>query len=142
VRTGAIAWACVLALGIGLWPAAGTPSSVVVRLLQDRVYRVGVYLVVDARVRNQSPWAMDGAEVTVEFYDFFDELLSAEHTVLRPVSLGPGQEGTFRIATPFGTYVEGVRSIRYRFTWRHGPEQFQEVAKRQVWAIGQPTRTP
>jgi hypothetical protein len=137
-----IAWACLLAVLIGLWPVAGTASSGVVRLVQDRVYRVGVYLVVDAHVRNQSASRMDGVEVSVEFYNFFDELLRAEHTVLRPVSLGPGHEGTFRVVTPFSQHVEGARSVRYRFTWREGVEQFQEVTKRDVWAIGQATRTP
>jgi hypothetical protein len=137
-----IAWACLLAVCVGLWPVAGTASSGMVRLVQDRVYRVGVYLVVDARVRNESASRMDAVEVSVELYNFFDEFVRAEHTVLRPVSLGPGHEGTFRIATPFTQHVEGVRSVRYRFTWREGAEQFQEVAKRDVWAIGQATRTP
>jgi hypothetical protein len=144
VKQRSIAWACLLGLtiGIGMWPLAGTTGPIVVRLVQDRVYRVGVYLVIDALVRNQSSRRIEGAEVSVEFYNFFDELVSAEHTVLRPVSLGPGQQGTFRIATPYGSYVDGVRSIRYRFTWREGAEQFQEIDKRDLWSIGQATRTP
>jgi hypothetical protein len=142
VSNRSIAWACVLGLGIGLWPAVGATDSIVVRVVQDRVYRVGVYLVVDALVRNQSSRRVDAAEVSVEFYNFFDELVSAEHTVLLPVSLGPGQKGTFRVATPYSPFVEGARSIRYRFTWREDGLQFQEVVKRAVWTIGQPTRTP
>jgi hypothetical protein len=142
MRKRSIVWACLLGFGIGLWPAAGPTDSIVVRVVQDRVYRVGVYVVVDALVRNQSGRRIDGTEVSVEFYNFFDELVSAEHTVLVPVSLGPGQQGTFRVATPYSPFVEGARSVRYRFTWRQEGQQFQEVAKRALWTIGQPTRTP
>ena len=92
------------------------------RVIQDRAYRVGVFLVVDAIVANVAQARVDDAEVSVEFYTFFDELVSLEHTLIRPPTLGPGQKGTLRVVTP---YSDAVRKIRYRFTWRRNHAQFQ-----------------
>jgi len=97
-------------------------GATAVCIVQDRVYRQGVFLVVDAVVENVSPRRVDWAEVSVEFHNFFDELLSAEHTVLQPPTLGPGQRAVLRVATPF---TEAVRKLRYRFTWRQAGEQLQ-----------------
>ncbi|MGH7331350.1 MAG: hypothetical protein ACREKS_01120 [Candidatus Rokuibacteriota bacterium] len=49
-------------------------------IVQDRVYRAGVFLAVDALVENQSPRNVEGTEVLVEFYNFFDELVRVEPT--------------------------------------------------------------
>ena len=112
-----IASVSLLAFVVALWPVRGVTGAVAIEVVQDRVYRVGVYLVVDALVENRSPGPVDRAEVSVEFYDFFDGLVSAEHTVLRPASLGPGQAATLRAVTP---YSDAVRKIRYRFTCLRG----------------------
>lgn len=87
-------------------------------------------MVVDALVKNISPRRVQWVEVSVEFYNFFDELMSVEHTVLRPLTLGPGQIGALRVVTPFS---HKARKIAYRFTWQQDSEQFQDVARRDIW---------
>ncbi|MBI4610468.1 MAG: hypothetical protein HY726_15835 [Candidatus Rokubacteria bacterium] len=108
--------------GVHTLAGAGRAGTTALRVVQDRAYRVGVFLVVDALVENISPRRVDGAEVSVEFYTFFDQLVSLEHTVLRPARIEPGQKATLRVATPNS---DSVRKIRYRFTWRENAEQFQ-----------------
>lgn len=131
--------ATLLAMAVALWPAASHPETDPVTVVQDRLYRVGVFLVADALVENRGRGLIDQVEVSVEFYDFFDQLLSAEYTQLRPFTLGPGQAATLRVLTP---YTDRVRKLRYRFTWRQAGEQIQHVSKREVWTIGQATRDP
>ena len=114
----------LVALGLSLvlsGPLAEAGESAL-RVVQERAYRVGVFLVVDAIVENVAPARVDDAEVSVEFYTFFDELVSLEHTWIRPHTLGPRQRGSLRVVTP---YSDAVRKIRYRFTWRQDHEQFQ-----------------
>lgn len=115
--------------------ALGIPITIV----QDRIYRMGVFLVVDALVANQTAGQVHGVEVTVEFRDFFGDLIRVEHTVARPVTLGPGDVGSLRVVTPYG---EGVRRLAYRFTWREDGEQFQAVVTRDVWRLGTSTYVP
>lgn len=62
-------------------------------MVEDRTYRRGALLVVDALMENISPGHVDGTEVSVEFYNFFAELVSLEYTVVRPPTLGPGHKG-------------------------------------------------
>lgn len=109
-------------VAVVLWPVWGAAWTTPLRVLQDHVYRLGVFLAVEGIVENVSTRRVDRAEVSVEFYNFFDELVSAEYTVLRPPTLGPGQKGTLRVVTP---YSDAVRKIRYRFTWRENHVQFQ-----------------
>jgi hypothetical protein len=78
-------------------------------------------------------------EATVELRDFFGALVSAEHTVASPPTLGPGQGGVLRVVTPFR---EAVRRLHYRFTWRQAGEQIQSVVRRDIWTIGSATRDP
>lgn len=113
--------------------ALGEPIMVV----DDRIYREGVFLVVDALVANATGGRIDGVEATIVFVDFFDALVRAEHTVVRPVTLGPEQVGSLRIATP---YSDSVRRLRYRFTWRQNGNQFQSLVRRDIWTIGSATR--
>lgn len=114
----------LLALGLtlALAPASAEPGQSALRVIQERAYREGVFLVVDALVENVAPVRVDATEVSVEFYTFFDELVSLEHTLVRPPTLGPGQKGTLRVITP---YSDAVRKIRYRFTWWQDHAQFQ-----------------
>lgn len=116
-------------------PAAAFPIVVV----EDRVYREGVFLVVDSLVANRSDRRIDGVEATVEFRDFFGAVVRVEHTVARPLTLGPDHVGALRVATP---YSEAVRSLHYRFTWRQNGEQFQTVVRRDIWTIGTATSDP
>jgi hypothetical protein len=116
-------------------PAAGYPIEIV----EDRVYRVGVFLVVDSLVANRSERRIDGVEATVEFRDFFGGVLRVEYTVARPLTLGPGHVGALRVATP---HSEDVRSLHYRFTWQQDGEQFQSVVRRDIWRIGAPSSDP
>ncbi len=122
-----------------LYPALSVAQPLAFAIVQDRVYRAGVFLVVDALVENQSPRNVEGAEVLVEFYNFFDELVRVEPTTLIPATLGSGQVAALRVVTP---YSDAVRKIRYRFTWRQDGERLQAVEKRDIWAIGSPTRAP
>lgn len=115
--------------------AAGYPIEIV----EDRIYRLGVFLVVDSLVANRSDRRIDGIEATVEFRDFFGAVLRVEYTVARPLTLGPDHVGALRVATP---YSEGVRSLHYRFTWRQNGEQFQSVVRRDIWRIGAPGSDP
>ncbi len=69
----------------------GLAQPVVLAIVQDRTYRAGVFLVVDALIENKSPGNVEAAEVSVEFYTFFDELVRVEHSLLAPTTLGPGQ---------------------------------------------------
>ena len=122
--------ACVLILAVG--PAL--PSAVLaadsLAVTQDRVYREGVYLVVDALVQNHTGAYIDGVEATVVFLDFFDTLLRAEPTVLTPVTLAPGQSASLRVAVP---YNDNVRKLEYRFTWRQQGTQLQSSVRRDIW---------
>lgn len=120
--------ALIPALALPALAAEHGPSAL--RVVQDRIYRLGVFLTVDALVENMTPARVDWAEVSVEFYNFFDELLSVEHTVIRPPTLGPGQRGSVRVVTPFN---DQVRKIRYRFTWWQNDAQFQQLAGAQTW---------
>ena len=124
--------ACVLILAVGLV----LPSAVLaadepaLAVTQDRVYREGVFLVVDALVQNHTGASIDGVEATVVFLDFFDTLLRAEHTVLSPVTLAPGQSAALRVAVP---YNDNVRKLEYRFTWRQQGTQLQSSVRRDIW---------
>lgn len=124
---------------LSLAPAVSTAQPAALAIVQDRVYRAGVFLVVDALVENHAPGTVEGAEVLVEFYTFFDELVRVEPTTLIPATLGPGQVAALRVVTP---YSDAVRKIRYRFTWRQDGARVQAVEKRDIWAIGSPTRAP
>jgi hypothetical protein len=114
---GALALAAVLLAGVS---AEARTSAL--HVTHHQTYREGVFLVLDALVDNVSPGMVEWAEVAVEFYDFFDELLRVEHAVLRPPTLGPGHRAAFRVATP---WTEDVRKIRLRFTWWTEGQQFQ-----------------
>ncbi len=102
--------------------ASAESGQSALRVVQDHAHRDGVFLVVEAIVENVAPARLDGAGVSVEFYNFFDELVSLKHTPVRPPTLRPGQKGTLRVVMP---YTDAVRKIRYRFTWRRDHEQFQ-----------------
>ena len=108
-----------------------------VTILEDRVYRAGVFLVVDGLVRNVTGGRVDDVEATVEFRDFFGALVRIESTIAAPSTLGPGQVGALRVVTP---YSDAVRKLDYRFTWRQNGEQFQTVVRRDIWTIGEATR--
>jgi hypothetical protein len=120
-------------------PEAQQPerSSSAITVVEDRVYRLGVYLVVDGLVENTTAGPVEGLEASVGFYDFFGQLLAVEPTVLTPSALGPGQVAAVRVVTPFS---DAARTIHYRFTWRQNGEQRQDVEPREIWSIGSPTR--
>jgi hypothetical protein len=124
--------ACVLILAVGLaLPSAVLAADVqALEVTQDRVYREGVYLVVDALIQNHTGAYIDGVEATVVFLDFFDTLLRAEPTVLTPVTLAPGQSSSLRVAVP---YNDSVRKLEYRFTWRQQGTQLQSSVRRDIW---------
>lgn len=121
--------ASLFLIALTLWPVSGEAWTTALLVIQDRAYRVGVFLVVDALVENASSRRVDWAEVSVEFYNFFDELVRLEHTLVRPPTLGPSQTGSLRVATPFS---DTIRKVRYRFTWRQNGEQLQSVVKRDI----------
>jgi hypothetical protein len=114
----------VVALALAAVLLAGSAEARTSALLvsHHHTYREGVFLVMDALVDNVSSGMVDWAEVAVEFYNFFDELLRVEHAVLRPPTLAPGQRAAFRVATP---WTDDVRKIRVRFTWWAGGRQLQ-----------------
>lgn len=120
-----------------LHPAPGRAEPPTIAVVQDRVYRADVYVAIDALVQNVSTRGTDAIEVSVEFYNFFDELISVEHTVVAPAWLGPSQVGALRVVT---LHHEALRKVRYRFTWRQDGEQRQTVERRHIWAMGAPTR--
>ena len=120
-----------------LWPVSGLAELATITVLQDRVYRADIYLAIDALVQNKSSRGTEAIEVSVEFYNFFDELVTVEHTLVAPTSLGPSQVGALRVVT---LYSDALRKIHYRFTWRQDGEQWQTVERRYIWAVGSPTR--
>jgi hypothetical protein len=122
--------ATALALAAALVPPApGLAADEAIQVTQDRVYREGVFLVVDALVENDTGAYIDGVEATVVFLDFFDTLVRAEHTVLSPVTLAPGQTASLRVAVP---YSDAVRKLEYRFTWRQQGVQLQSSVRRDT----------
>jgi hypothetical protein len=125
-----LAYIIMLAVGVTLPSAARAADNPAIGVTQDRVYREGVYLVVDALVQNETGAYIDGVETTVVFLDFFDTLVRAEHTVLSPVTLAPGQSASLRVAVP---YNDNVRKLEYRFTWRAQGTQLQSRARRDIW---------
>jgi hypothetical protein len=123
--------ATALALAAALLPPAPRlAADEAIQVTQDRVYREGVFLVVDALVENHTGAYIDGVEATVVFLDFFDALVRAEHTVLSPVTLAPGQTASLRVAVP---YSDAVRKLEYRFTWRQQGVQLQSSVRRDIW---------
>jgi hypothetical protein len=120
-----------------LWPTSSLSDPVAI--VQDRVYRAGVQLVVDTLIENRTANPMEGVEVLVEFRNFFGELVSVEYTVAAPPILGPGHVAALRVVTPFS---EAVRKLYYRFTWRHNGEQTQTIMQRDIWKIESTTRDP
>jgi len=123
------AWASLLLVTLTVWPVSGEAWTSALWVVKERAYRVGVLLVVDAVVENVSAQPVHWAEVSVEFYTFFDELLSVEHTVLRPSTLRSGHTAMLRVVTP---YSNAVRKIGYRFTWWQEGVQLQDVATRDL----------
>lgn len=121
------------------WPGWSLAEDLPVAIVQDRLYRLGVYLVVDAVIENRSATTIESVEVLVEFYDFFNELLRVEHTLVTPVTLGPGSRAAFRAVTP---YTDAARKVVYRFTWRRDSDQLQAVVRRDIWTIDSATRDP
>jgi hypothetical protein len=111
-------------------------------IVQDRIYRNGVFFVIDALVENRSTSRVEGVEVLVEFYNFFDELLRVEQSGFSPSTLEPGRVAALRAVTLYGETLraETLRKLQYRFTWTHSRQQVQEVQRREVWTIGSPTR--
>lgn len=123
-----LAFAIVFA-GLGL-PASGGAVVDSIHITDDRVYREGVFLIVDALAQNLTGRPLEGGEVTVVFLDFFDGLVRTGHTVLRPVTLAPGQTASLRVVVP---YHDAVRKLEYRFTWRQEGTQLQSRVRRDIW---------
>jgi hypothetical protein len=122
--------ACALTMmAVVLVPSTARARDAALEITQDRVYREGVFLVVDALIENHTGAYIDGIEATVVFLDFFDALVRAEHTVLRPVTLAPGQSASLRVAVP---YHDAVRKLEYRFTWRQQGAQIQASVRRDI----------
>jgi hypothetical protein len=127
----------LLVLAAGHPPAPVCAAAEPIAVERDRIYRAGVFLAVDALVENRSGARLEAVEVSVEFYDVFGRLVSVEHAVVTPAILGPGQVGAVKVVTP---HSDAVRRITYRFTWMHDGGPAQAVSRRDVWAIGSPTR--
>jgi hypothetical protein len=121
---------CLLSVVLLALPLSVASAGEPIRITDDRVYREGVFLLVDALVQNGTGHFIDGAEVTVVFLDHFDALVRSEHTVLRPLSLAPGQTASLRVAVPFH---DSVRKLEYRFTWREDGGQLQSRVRRDIW---------
>lgn len=124
--------ACLLAFTAALVLSSVARAEDAMTVARDRVYREGVFLVVDALVENDTGAYIDGVEATVVFLDFFDTLVRAGHTVLSPVALAPGQAASLRVAVP---YSDGVRKLEYRFTWRQQGAQVQSSVRRDIWDV-------
>ena len=101
-------------------------------IVADHAHREGVFLVIDALVKNISGRPMTRTEVGVECYTYSGDLLTADDTVLRPDRLEPGQEGTVLIATP---WQDGIEKVRYLITWQQADRQHQGVVERAI-AVG------
>ena len=124
--------ACFMTLTAGLVLVPVARAEDALEVTQDRVYREGVFLVADALVENNTGAYIDGVEATVVFLDFFDTLIRAEHTVVSPVTLAPGQTASLRVSVP---YSDGVRKLEYRFTWRQQGTQLQSSVRRDIWKV-------
>jgi len=132
----------IMALSLSAIVVALLPQTALggrLAIVEERVYRVGVFLVVDALVANKTTQRIEGVVATVEFHDFFGKVMRVEHTWASPLALGPGQVGALRVVTP---YSEGVRRLLYRFTWWQNGAQFQAVVRRDIWTIGSVKRHP
>ena len=99
-------------------------------------HREGMFLVVDALVRNISGRPMTRAEVGVECYTYSGDLLAVEDTVLRPDRLGPGQEGTLLAVTP---WQDGIEKIA---TWSRGSRRLGSIRERSSARSGHRMDTP
>jgi hypothetical protein len=98
-------------------------------VVADHAHREGMFLVIEALVRNISGRPMTRAEVGVECYTYSGDLLAVEDTVLRPDRLGPGQEGTLLVLTP---WQDGIEKIRYLVTWQQADRQHQGAVELEV----------
>lgn len=117
-------------------PPPGAPRPPL-EIARDRVYRSGPLLVVDAVVASTAPRPLVAVQVSVEFLDFFGDLLSVEDAPVRPGTLDPGHEGALRVVTPFDARL---RRLRYRFSWQEDGAARQVAVERDVWALGTGTR--
>ena len=123
--------AAAFALAVVVGVSASGQAAAPILVTDDRVYREGVFLFVDALAENRTGAFIDGVEVTVVLLDHFDALVRVEHTVLRPLSLAPGQSASLRIGVPFS---DKVRKLEYRFTWRQQDgAQLQSRVRRDIW---------
>jgi hypothetical protein len=123
-------WTCPADRQIADRLTRSTPALCVVT---DHVHREGMFLVVDAIVRNISGRPMTRAEIGVECYTYAGDQLAAEDTVLRPDRLEPGQEGTVLVVTP---WQDGIEKVRYLVTWRQADHQYQGAVEREVELAG------
>lgn len=98
-------------------------------IVADHAHREGMFLVIEALVRNVSGRPMTRAEVGVECYTYSGDLLAVENTVLRPDRLAPGQEGTLLVITP---WQDGIEKIRYLVTWQQADREHQGVVERAI----------
>lgn len=106
-------------------PAAS--RTAVLCVVQERAYREGVFLIVDALAENVSSTALDRIEVGVTLENYFGELLGHATGRLQPVLLEPGQEGSLRVVVPFH---DRISRLRYRFTWLSNGRQEQAAVVR------------
>jgi hypothetical protein len=105
------------------------PGAPVLCVVQERAFREGVFLIVDARAENIGPTSLDRIEVTVELDSYFGELLTHGTAPLAPPRLEPGHEGALRVVLLFR---DGGRRLRYRFTWLEDGRQQQAILERPL----------
>ncbi len=76
-------------------PTPQPPRTGRLELLEDSYYLEEGFLHVKGKVRNGFAQAVNQAKVKITFFDANNRFLMAETTLVNPLSLAPGQEGTF-----------------------------------------------
>ena len=95
--------------------SAARPGTGKLDLLGETHAEEKGYLHIQGRVRNGFPYAINTVTVKVSFFDKGEAFLRAESTVVDPIELQPGEEGTYRLIVPSSP---DVASYKTEMSWK------------------------
>ena len=70
-------------------------------VFEEKYFEAEEMLVVQGKVRNGFAQPMSNIQIKVTFFDKQDKFIKTETSFIEPILLQPGQQGQFKILTPF-----------------------------------------
>ena len=101
--------------GRGAGSSAAKAASGKLDLVNETHSEEHGYLRIEGRVRNGFDYAINTVTVKVSFFDRGETFLRAESTVVDPMELQPGEEGTYRVIV--GSSPD-VASYKTEMSWK------------------------